>query len=438
MNISFFKTVKKFHHRFTEDHLLRGTIIFSGLNLVGGVFSLLTQSYMGRNLSKDEFGLINTIFSISMLMGIFLSAYAYWIVEKYAENKNDLINNLTTLYHNIVFMIGVAVGIAVGVFVFKEKIYSWFKFENPNLLGLFILNSLIAFTSIPLASYFQSVRSFWVYSLGGLIIHIFKFFFIIIFLLTDLGIENAYFSFVVSHLMALCFGVFCLVKKVSFANLTRAFINIFRTKIKLPKDFYSQAKEFLKYFSSAFIFIAISNLDIVLIRYLLPPEISGDYAGASLIGKAFYFLSGVFIDVFYPEVVKIKKEEKSLSKVLNEGLIISLIIGVSSFIFIYFFSPFINAYFFSDKFANIIYLTRLYALFVSIMIVNLVYINFFIALKKFFFIFILLLFPIIQFVAIYYRIKTALEVIQVNITVAIILLIIFVFYHINQYSKNKK
>ena len=420
-------------HLVIKDPLLRGTAILSFTNFFGGIFSLLTQSYIGRNLSKNEFGLLNTIFSISILSAVFLSAHKYWIIQSYSMQRDSLLVNLKTLYHHLLLMFSIIVMMGVFIFVFKTQIYDWLKFESLSILWLFLLFNLVMFLTSPLAAYFQSNENFLVYGIGSFIKNSFKFFFLSIFLFHGLTSENAYLSFMLAGLLGFLFYAFLLIKKVSMASLFEAFYS------KAPRStrYVKETGEFLQYFSSAFLFAALFNFDIVLVRYLLSSEISGDYAAASLMGKAIYFLSAVILEVFYPSVVKIKNRAGKLYPILNKGLLISCGISVLGFLAIYFLVHPINTHFFLGKFDNSIYLIRLYALFTLIMVINSVYIHFLIALKNFFFLSVLSIFPLIQFFVIRYFAETALDVVYINNVVAFSLLSLFFVNHVGIFLKKR-
>ena len=387
---------------------------------------------MGRNLSKGDFGLINTIFSLSFVVGIFLGAHKYWIIQDYVEKKDNLLASLRSLYHHMAIVSIIIFFFSIMIFLLREQIYSWFKFHSSMILLIFVLNNLIGVWNTPIIAYFQSKENFLLYGLSSFISNASKVFFIGIFIFQGLNVENTYLSFTLASLMGFLFLIFWLVKKVSFSNMIKAF----SIKTSSNLRYHQQAGEFLRYFSSAFVASTIFNFDIILIRYLLSPEVSGDYAGASLMGKGVFVFSGVIIEVFYPMAVKVKTETKASLNILNRGLAISFIIGFSGFIAIYFLCPSINTYFFLDKFDN--HLIRIYSLFICVMVINMVYIHFFIALKSFLFVFILFAFPIAQFLIIRYTADTAIEVINVNMSVAFSMLLIFAIIHVSKVFNNRK
>ena len=408
-------------------------VIVASLNFVGGIASLVTQAYMARNLSKNEFGLINTIFSVSILLSIFLSAHKYWIIQDYSVTKGNILHRLKIFHHHVAFMVLVIFILGIVTFIFKEQIYLSFKFNNDIILLLFLITNLCAFIGSPLSAYFQSTGQFLIYGLGSFISNAFKLVFLGVFLLRGLTIENTYLTFILSSVFALIFYTFFLVREASLKNLFKAFY--WKTE---KTSYHHKIRKLLQYLASAFVFSAIFNFDIILVRYLLAPEVSGDYAAASLIGKTIYFLSAVIIEVFYPSVIKVKADLGNTHHILLKGLIIAFFIGGSGFFFIYFLTPVLNETFFVGKFGHIIHLINMYSLFSFIMVLNSVYINFLVATKKFIFVFALGFFPFIQFFLISHRAQNALDVVQINNVIATCLLALMIFSHLLKWLKIKK
>ncbi len=140
-------------------------ILFTILSLTGG-FGLVVYRELGQ-IEKDR---------VLVLMLSFLMIIVFWgafeqaggLMNLYASDKTDRFTSLLTL--DILFLIGIALLIGIGVYKAFKKAVSKFWFIGGFLLALVFLGlRFYVFTTDPYqvpATIFQSVNSFFIFTLA--------------------------------------------------------------------------------------------------------------------------------------------------------------------------------------------------------------------------------------------------------------------------------
>jgi O-antigen/teichoic acid export membrane protein len=112
-----------------------------------------------------------------------------------------------------------------------------------------------------------------------------------------------------------------------------------------PQKTFLQADNFLK-FSSYFpvlvanlAFVAMTQLDIVLVNWYFPSELAGQYAAASILGKVILYLPGGLALALYPRVAENHASNIGSAKILLQTLAVTSVVCILAAAFYGIFGP---------------------------------------------------------------------------------------------------
>ncbi|HLC60539.1 MAG TPA: flippase [Candidatus Nanoarchaeia archaeon] len=125
---------------------VRGTITVLVISLFAAFLGYLVRLVMARNLSVEDFGLFNSVFSFLGLLGVFKSlgfdkALIKFIPEFLHENKKDFIKS--SIFYVCIIMLVINIIIILGVYLFSSYLSMNF-FQSPKA-GIVLKLLAIAF-----------------------------------------------------------------------------------------------------------------------------------------------------------------------------------------------------------------------------------------------------------------------------------------------------
>lgn len=114
-----------------------------------------------------------------------------------------------------------------------------------------------------------------------------------------------------------------------------------------PQEHFLQADNFLK-FSSYFpvlvanlAFVAMTQLDILLVNWYFPSELAGQYAAAAILGKVILYLPGGLALALYPRVAENQASSIGSAKILLQTLVVASVVCILAAAFYGIFGPII-------------------------------------------------------------------------------------------------
>jgi glycosyltransferase involved in cell wall biosynthesis/O-antigen/teichoic acid export membrane protein len=356
-----------------------------GKNFLGGA-SFLVASYafsnglnflfnatLGRLLTFEEFGLITLVNSLWYLVAIFFNSVG------------------TTITHRISFLLGK--GNTSGANKFFERVV-----RQGGIIALITTILFVAGSSL-LATFFKvdSVLPFLLFSpaiLFGLLLSAnrsylhgnFKFTFVglivlieacsklgIALLLTLFGQESlAYISIPASIVLSYAVSLFYIErKKEQIENVSET--------IPFPKDFFGAS------LLTGFATTAFLTIDILLVKHFFSPELSGQYAMLSLVGKMIFFVSSLLNGFLITFVARDMGENRDPNKTFYRILGVTSFLVISAFMLLGPFGEFVVPILLGSKaYAILPYLT-LYTLAIAIFSITNIIITYHLARQHYFF-----------------------------------------------------
>ena len=378
-----------------SEKIFKAGFLLSLANIFGGALGYLYQIVMGNLMSPSDYA----VFSASMaLVTFFLSpvgAFTMSISRKVSmlcAKKN--IESLNSFYKTInLFLLGTSILIVlIGIFE-SNRINLYLKSDSQasGLYVIFILVSTI-FVANNMA-FFQGLQKFMLLSIFGLLGIIFKTIGSSSFLVLGFGLNGALFGILLSSLTIYLIG---------YINLRRALPRLSYFSFRGFYISWNSVKSVAPIVMANVGFVAMTQLDMFLVNLFFLPEIAGDYAVASILGKAILYLPGGLVLVMYPMVAENHALGKESASILFKVLCMTLFCCLFAAFFYWFSSGAIVQYLYGPAYVGAASILKWYGFAILPFALVMVAEQFFIAKGKIIFSWIFfLLFPL-QILTIFY------------------------------------
>lgn len=277
-----------------KKELTKNSIIVFATTFISSASTFIFQIMMGRSMDMDSFGWFNVLISIQLIFSVFTGALILLFTHHAAmfwtlEEKGKL-HGLYTSAWRIVAVIAVA-----STCVVPLSSPLWMEtLRIESILSVILASLLIAsyfLQAVPLA-FVRGMQKFhfFFYGLGGS--GIFKVLLGALFIYMGITVEKALFALILSVVL-------------SIVLIHRLIIPLF---IGIPAKGVDVSREEMTSYGTravAAIFFPMFfiNVDMILVRSLFEPEISGHYAAFGVFGKLI-FLGGQIVAVaLFPATV---------------------------------------------------------------------------------------------------------------------------------------
>ena len=396
-------------------------LVFLGTSLVN-VFNLLYQLLIAHRMSGVDFAGFNSLLAIFTLISSPLTTLQIAVAKYTAEfNAQSQIKKIQVLLSNLIRKTLPLAIITFIVFYFFS-FYIMDKLKISSVSAGYILAVLLASSWITpvLMGALQGLELFkWLVSLsviGGALKLIFAF----IFISLGFNIAGALGAFLLAGLIGIIIPFFPLKNFLSF-KLIEDSINF--------KDFFSYlAPVGLSFFC----FIALVNFDMILVKYLFSPLQAGFYSLAQMVGKIFLFLPGAISIVMFPKAAGLKAKNMDTDFTLRRSLLYACSLCIIANLVYNLFPNFALKVLTGKVFAESVMLGRLFGISMSFFALLLILITYFLSIKDLRFIKYLILFTLLQFLAIIIFHKT---LVQVQLILCINSVLLFLTHLVLAYKK---
>jgi len=297
-------------------------LVFIGTSLVN-VFNLLYQLLIAHSLNPAEFAAFNTLLSIFTLIAVPLGTIqivvAKYISEFSGRNEREKIKFFISRILSICLVIS---GLTFFIFYFSSlPLLS--KLKIPSLVSGPILAILLAVSCLApvLQGALQGLESFkWLTSVS-VASGVLKLFLAALFIWLGFSIAGALGALMISSLLVLLICLYPL-RNFIFAKKITGYINY---------------KEILFYIFpvmlTSFCFIALVNMDMILVKYYFSEQNSGIYSLAQMVGKIFLFLPAAISVVLFPRASALNAKNADTAQTLKKSLIYGALLCLSALIF---------------------------------------------------------------------------------------------------------
>jgi O-antigen/teichoic acid export membrane protein len=321
---------------FTKSSIFVFSLMFA--NAMNFIFN----AYLGRVLSFSDYGLVILISSLWNLISIPIATLG------------------GTTSYSVAFLTGKNEHSTASHFFSYVKRNSFFIFGGISLVWL-LLSPFIA-------SYFQVNDIFAIASLSPIILlgalmylnrgflqgNVF-FELVAITIFVEVGVKLfAAFSFVIAGIPSLSY--LSILISILFAYLiSRVLVFPKIIKVLSPTAYAFPRKFFFLSLLSSFSSAAFLTVDVILVKHFFSPEIAGQYALLSLVGKMVYFLGSLLNGIIFTYISRESGKEKKRSiKLFYQLFSLSAAMTIAAFILLGPLGSFLVPILFGNKAVNIL------------------------------------------------------------------------------------
>lgn len=328
------------HNKFLKNNLV---VIFS--SVIGGILGFIFHFVVSRRLSISEYGELQSLVSLSVIFGVFFSAFSYFTVK----------NSAVFALHND-----------------REGQARFLIFVKQKFRRTILAFSLVFILLLPLIKNLLHLHDYWGVAIAGFSI-IISFYAALysnslqgwsdFFGLSSIGVTVVVAKLVSGWVLASFFpNASAVAGSLLFAAVTgwlmaRAY---FWKKWKDEKSLVPDGSWREKYFSGvnfrksfikilifSFGMAAISSADIIFIKSVASAQLAGYYAALSVLGKVIFSLNLAVVSVLFPDACA--------DGYLGKPIKLQSILGSYSLIFLISFPSVVAFYLFPDFFVGIMF-----------------------------------------------------------------------------------
>lgn len=334
-----------------RDRFLRaGTLLFVA-SMVTNIFNYVFQLTMGRLLSTEDFGLMNSLFSL-LLITILPFMTIMTVLTRYVstfavEGDYGKIKGLFFKAYKSIFTIA---SLLLFAFVCLScLIRSFLKMES---VGLIILLGIAVFTSLVLpinTAFLQGLQKFRPLGIVSGALGPVKFVFCLVLVLIGLRLNGIFFGLILTNIVIFL---------VSYAPL--------RSTIRSTASCGGKIEDLFRYaipvFLANFGFAVLTQVDLILVRHYFPPAEVGVYASAAVLGRAIMYLPASLILALFPMVAEAHARNQSPTHLLVKALAYTIALAGTGTLVYSLFPKLVIGILFSYKYAEAAPILGLYGL----------------------------------------------------------------------------
>jgi len=298
-----------------NDTLLSNSFIYFVGSVLAGGGNYIFHFLMARMLTVEGYGELQSLLSLSVIVGI-PTAALLTVLVKYtahfkAKEQLDKIYNLFFLFSKKILL--VAVVFFTTFLIFNGYIRDFLKLSSS--LPVIILG--IGFFPVLL----KAVNS-------GIIQGLEKFKSISIITIIDVFAKILF----AVLLVKLTLGINGVIGAIVLAGIISYFISFLPLKFLFKKEKEQiKTKEIFKYFLPVFFTLlcinSFYNIDIILVKHFFNPHMAGQYGALSLIGRIIIFVGAPLATVMFPATAKVYARQGKHYLIFKKSLLLTLGIG---------------------------------------------------------------------------------------------------------------
>ena len=306
------------------DNFLKNSIIFFCGTMVVSVFNYLYHPILGRMMSVEEFGEVQTLISLFMQLGIIIGIFRIIVVNIVSNQEGEAIFAKQKLFNGtkeiILILERIALYFALAMSAIVIILSPWLKsFFHFNSFYPFISLAIILIISVPITfreAILQGMHNFKALSLNGIIVSSGRLVFAILLVYIGWSSFGAISAIIIAQSIALLY----------LASKTKHLLDFKKQKIKIDGRIKKELKYGLLILASTLSVTFLYTADIIIIKHYFPNDTAGIYSGMAVIARIIFFITGSVVGVLLPSI-KIKDGNGENNKILRKAIILIMILG---------------------------------------------------------------------------------------------------------------
>ncbi len=413
------KRLSNWFFNYTKDNsLIRDGFLLFSATMILNFSSYLFHFYMGRVLGPSDYGILGALLSIVYFISVPFNTIQTTVTKTVSElvvGKNyEKIKYFIKRLLKILFLLSLGL---ILIFLASVKFISGFLGIPVN--SLFVLSFFILFALLlPITrGVLQGLQLFKKLSFTLVFEGITKILFGYLLVRFGLGVNGAISAIIISYIIPFVIAFYYI--KFIFSSKEKSF----------SSKSFSYSIPVLVALSSLTAFFTV---DVIVVKHFFSEILAGYYAALSIIGKTIFFATFSITAVMFPKVSEMHTSKKDYRPLFSKSIVLILIVGGFMALFYFLFPGFIINIFFGSKYLFILPYLGKFSLF--ILFYSLCYIICFynLAIRRYNFIYILIIFNIIQIVMLNLFHQSIPEVIEVLLYLMVILFLLLFIYTKNE------
>lgn len=372
-----------------SDKLIKAGGVLFLFSIISNIFNYLFQITMGRLLAPVEYGLMNSLLAMLMVIGVPFGAILMVISKQTTEYKAKgeiaKLRGLINLAYKRIYTVGF-----IGLIFFSGvSFYIRDYLHAPSVIPVLILGLSLFASFAPLINIavLQGAQNFRWMNIGIGLTGPLKFLFCVIMVVI---------GFKVSGVMGGLFLTSITLWAVTYIPLKK--VRDYSKEFLVPDniDFMLTFHVFLANFA----FAIMTQADMVLVKHLFSAHEAGIYASASILGKAVMYLPGALVFAMFPMVAESNVLRLNSGHLIKKAIIVTLLLSGSGALLLFVFPELIIRIFFGAKYIEAVEVVRYFGIAMLPMALLLILMNYFVAKGRTVFSYILLIGAFLEIAAI--------------------------------------
>lgn len=283
--------------------------LFAG-TLAGGVLGYVFQVLMGRMLSTEEYGLFGALMALFAVLSAPLGTLLMVISRKVSEYRAAADSgSIRHFFYSINLKTTVAGTVVIALaLLFVPQLQAYLKSASP--IPVYLLGALVFSALLPVVNdaFLQGLQSFSWLSASSTMRVLLKIVFSVALVWIGYGVSGALAGAVLASLAAWLITYWPL-----HAPLAHGRGKPFRTE-------HLRLRPAVPVLVANTAFVAMTQLDMVLVNHYFPAHEAGLYAAASILGKAVMYLPGGIAMALFPMVAENHARDRSSAHLLLQAV----------------------------------------------------------------------------------------------------------------------
>ncbi len=347
----------------SEDKFLKNNFVFFCGSLIVSIFNYIYHPVLGRMMSVEEFGEVQTLISLFAQFTIIVGVFGI-IVMNIISNQKTKGENREIILMLYKFAMIITIAMCGLIIICSPFLKSFFNFNSSypfiSLAVILAFGFLMAFQIAVL----QGTQNFKTLSISQIIASSGRLIFAVILVYAGWSSFGAIFAIILAQIFALLY----------IAPKAKLVFGFSGWNIKIDKN---KIKKELKY-GSLILIVSLCvtffyTADVMIVKHYFPSDAAGLYSGIAIISRIIFFITGSIVGVLLPSV-KLKDENNSNGKILKKSLFLIFGLGGTALVVFSLFPEFIIKILIGSRYlAYAPLLPRLSLLLFLISIINLLF-----------------------------------------------------------------
>jgi O-antigen/teichoic acid export membrane protein len=359
--------LRKALQKITQDTFLKNNIIFFISSLFVAFLNYLYHPVIGRMITVEQFGEVQTILSFVFLSGVMLTVFRM-IVLDISKNNEENKENTSSL-----FTLAVLIHMPILLFLIigSPFLSSFFSFSTSWSFALFSLCLALSIPHTFYSSHLNGKNNFLTLSISNIIPAAGKILISAIFIYLGFAIYGAILGLLISSLISIIYIRY---------NISGFHISLQKNFIKIKEIIRKEISYATLIITSLSLITFLYSGDILIVKHFFSPEIAGAYAGIATIARIIFFITASVSAVMISSV-KISNTKSENKIIFIKGLKIILLVGGLTSLFFILFPKFVISILLGEKYLSLVTLLPLLSVSLFLISVLNLFVSYFLALR---------------------------------------------------------